>query len=107
MARLWPWLFASLLALSVGTARAALPPKYERLSRLSVALDHLNEVAHLLPEPIERIEYVNDGEVRFVAGKCFVAVTIRARPQNPQEVRVGGSPELEGSVGKLQCNNGR
>jgi hypothetical protein len=89
-----------------GSAQAAVAPKFERLRHFSVALEHLDEVAHMLSEPIEKIEYVSGGDVRFFAGKCFVAVTIQAKPLTPKELRSGASPDLIGNVGSLQCNGG-
>jgi hypothetical protein len=89
-----------------GNAHAAIAPKFERLRHLSIALDHLNEIAHMLSEPIEKIEYFDGGEVRFSGGKCFVAVTIRAKPLSPKELRSAASPDLVGNVGSLQCSGG-
>jgi hypothetical protein len=89
-----------------GSAHAAMAPKFERLRHLSIASDHLNEIAHMLSEPIEKIEYFDGGEVRFSGGKCFVAVTIRAKPLSPKELRSAASPDLVGNVGSLQCSGG-
>jgi hypothetical protein len=89
-----------------GSAHAAMAPKFERLRHLSIALDHLNEIAHMLSEPIEKIEYLDGREVRFSGGKCFVAVTIQAKPLSLKELRSAASPDLVGNVGSLQCSVG-
>jgi hypothetical protein len=65
-----------------------------------------HEIAHMLSEPIEKIEYFDGGEVRFSGGKCFVAVTIRAKPLSPKELRSAAGPDLVGNVGSLQRSGG-
>ena len=67
--------------------------------KLAAALDHLSEIAHLLDEPIDHIDITQD-EVRFFAGRCYVAAAVRnvTLPQGP----VGRTP-YAAEVGKVHC----
>ncbi len=83
-------------------AQAAVALKFQRASQLGAALEHLNEIASLLVDPIERIEYVGN-EVHFVAGKCYVPVIIGMKPLTPKELQIAAPVEYTAQVGPAQC----
>src|SRR5215470_15133816 len=82
-------------------AQAMMAPKYERARALAAAFDHLSEIAALLADPIDRIEFV-DGVVRFSAGRCFVPVRVDY-DSGPSSPPLPGGGGWNATVGVMQC----
>jgi hypothetical protein len=95
------WLAIALVLVSSSPGPAAMAPKFERARQLAAALGHLDEIAHLLDEPIDRIE-IAGGEVRFFAGPCSVSAFVR----NVTDVRggLGGRTSYVADLGKAHCS---
>jgi pyruvoyl-dependent arginine decarboxylase (PvlArgDC) len=91
-----------LILASTG-AQAMMAPKFERARALGAAIEHMWEIASILPGPIEKIEYVGGG-FRFSAGRCFVPVSVRYQSApDGSHVAVTGAGAWNASVGKMQC----
>jgi hypothetical protein len=99
-------LAALAVLMAAGDAQAAQAPKFQRMQVLSVAFEQLKEVTYRLNDRIERIEYIGGDVVRFVAGKCFVTVTVRNGSPPGATGPPGASPDLFAEVGSPQCSKG-
>jgi hypothetical protein len=82
-------------------ALAAMAPKFERVQQLAVALDHLSDIAHLLDEPIDRID-ITQTEVRVFAGRCYVPVVVQNEAGAPGGLV--GRTAYTAEVGKVHCS---
>ena len=89
----------SALTLVSSEAQAMMLAKYERISQLGAAFAQLSNIAALLSDPIDKIEYVGD-EFRFSAAKCFVPVIVTLDQGTPPSSD-GGT--YHAAVGKVQC----
>jgi hypothetical protein len=102
MRRILTAAWALVALIPAGQSQAALAPKFERSRALSEALKHLNEIAHLLNDPIDKIEFTND-EVLFIAGPCYVPVSLQPKLLTQGELQRGALADYVTEVGTVRC----
>ncbi len=95
--------FLAVNSIGLNPTQAALAPKFERARQLSEALKRLVEVTRTLADPIDKIEYLENGAVRFTAGKCALSVNLRAKLLTQRELETGASPDYMSEIGPVLC----
>lgn len=78
-------------------------PKWECVRALEAAFNHLSEIAGLLDEPINKIEFV-DRELRFSDGQSFVPVfiTYYREPDSSGRTDYLGGGDYRARIGEKQ-----
>lgn len=94
---------AAVCALLPAEAQAVIAPQYERLRQFHFALEAYQNSREILPEPIDRIELLDASTFRLSAKRCFVVVTLTAKPPSNPLV-LGKSTDYEASVSPWRCD---
>jgi len=96
----------AVLASSITTANAALPPPYQRMGDIiDMLVQAGNDAARALDKYglIDRVERLDDGSYRIWAKTCFVPVVVKTLQPTTRPM-VGGNPPITATVGAAKCN---